>query len=571
MKRLTFVVLCVLAVTALAGATGQTETEPEQEVTEYSVYFDSDEVYKWFDNPTDIVTPYFEDRFGLRISEVLWRSGQITEQRINTLIASNSFPDVFISSIPGLVGAESQAKDLTELVPEYMPYYWNQVLDEGGRQMSTTFDKVWYVYKVDENPLLPEFSDDPYNNNRRLVPLIREDILAKLGYSFTPIAEIEARCQAEGRAVTMEDLRIDPVPYETYEEFGEFLRDIQALGLTDPAGNDVMVTSMRWGIQVLGMGADFWQNWVWHPDAGTCSGYLGSPEAKYYVHWWWQLYRDGVVDPDYVIQQTSQLQEKIATGRVAVFLDVPDIEGAQQSLLGYDDSWYIRPIPFPRTQPDNVSEFPLTPGHYAAMINKRLDDDTTRRLLEMWDFMNTAEGIQIMCYGPPDAGLTTTNGDGRTVFTEPLMSRVLSREKDLPGGVEELGLRGLSETVHAYGMYWSQIANCSAAPRDAYGLAIDHSIPPNINGLFQATRLLTIDDGMVKTTRAHNASEAASAAGNYWNSTFKYNEIARILNAETEAEFEEAWAWAMQRNEEIGRYSEAVSDMTEYFAQYGWE
>ena len=299
-----------------------------------------------------MVTKWYENTFKLHCKEVYWQSGQTTDQRIAAFIASNSLPDVVVANRASVFAALNYGMDLTDLVPKYMPYYWNTVLNDTLRKTLYVNNQVKFVYKYEAFGLDEKTGlNDPYFNQFNHTFMMREDILSKLGYKFTPMKEIDQKCNGEHRAPTVEDFKIDPAPYKTVDEFANFLRKINNLNLTDKGGNRVIPFSTIGGMQYLATAFDFSVLWKWNKDKKEADGYLGSPEAKEAIQWWCKLYndKDKLVDQDYIVQKIPQLQEKISTGRVAVFVDAIDTNAAKESLLKLDPTWDIRPMPFRRT------------------------------------------------------------------------------------------------------------------------------------------------------------------------------------------------------------------------------
>lgn len=581
MKRLTAVLTVLLVGSAMLFATGTTEVAPtEEDVYEYSVYFDTDELFEWWDNENDIVTPYFEEKFGLEVGEQLWRSGQLTNERINTFVASGSFPDVFIAGFSHVPALELLSYDLTDLIKEHMPTYWNEVLTEADQQLKTVNGKVFFVFKKDNVDWTEEALADPYQNGYGLSLQMREDILEELGYEFTPMQEIVETCQAEGRAVTLEDLGIThpdkevptwqgvSMPYGTPEEYAEFLAEVQQLGATDLSGNEVYPLTLRWGIQQIGAGAFNWSNgFRWNPETKQADGYLGSPETYDFLRWWWGMYRDGLLDPDYVIQTNTQLEEKVNSGQAAMWFE-PNQTNVQRSLLALDESWYVRPMPNPMGE-NHSYWYPYTPGYFAVHLSKDLPEEIVIRFLEMWDYMYTEEGLLDLIYGPEEAGFRTTRAsDGRVVFTDEMQELYDTREKGLEGAPDYYGLQHSSG--HRWGTFWSRIAYFSAAPRTTFGLSPNRAFPPEPEPLPRSRRLLSAFAMALTPDFAWAVGEASQATTDYWNSTFKYQDIAEMLNATTVAEFDEAFSEMQRRNESIGRYSEAVEEMTELFNMRGY-
>lgn len=581
-KRLsTLVAIALLLSASLVFATGVTE-EAEEEVYEYSVFFATDELFEWWDNPNDIVTPYFEEKFNLKIGDTFWNSGQRVEERVNTFVASNSFPDVFIAGFSYVPQIFDLAYDLTDLVEEHMPHYWNERLSEADRRLNTMNGEVRFIFKTDTTDWTPEALADPYHNGYGLSLQMREDILADLGYEFTPMQEIAAAVRAEHRAVTIGDMAIThpdkdlpewqgvSMPYSTPEEYAEFLAEIQSLGATDASGNEVYPLTLRWGIQQLGAGAFDWSNgYRWNPETHSAEGYLGSTGTHDFLKWWWGMYRAGLLDPDYVIQTNTQLEEKVNSGQAAMWFE-PNQDNVQRSLQAIDPSWNVRPMPNPMGDPHSYW-YPYTVGYFATFLSADLPEDIVIRMLEMWDYMYTEEGVLDLTYGPEEAGFRTVRAsDNRVVFTDEMQSLYDTREKGLDGGPDEYGLQ--HSAGHRWGNYWSKIAYLSAAPRDGAGLQLgpSRSFPPEQNALARIRRIFSGFAMALEPDFAWAQGEASTATAQYWNSTFKYQDIAEILNSETDAEFDAAFAEMEERNETIGRYSEAIEEMNTYFRSLGY-
>ena len=398
---------------------------------------------------------------------------------------------------------------------------------------------------------------------------MREDILTKLGYKFTPIDEISRICNAELRAPTLEDFAIDPVPYTTTDEFVEFLRAINDLGLTDQAGNRVIPYS------TLRSNGDFTAAfkmdyvWRWNPDTKQAEGYFGSEEAKQAYRAWVNLYNDPdeLLDPDYLIHEMAQIQEKIATGRVAVFDSQVDVTATDISLKSIDPTWSIRPLPLPANS-ERFGYTQTTTPFRCALINKDMKEDIVIRFLKMWEFMNTTEGLTITCFGPPGE-LTEISADGKMMFKEPLMSLVLENKTDLPGGPDELGVVGLPGTYMRYGDYWSRVAYTSGAPRHRFTVGIDRSFDPIIDVLAQGRRFMCEPRVAKDPDAAFPRGELANMPSSYMGS-FNTSDMSMLLNAKTDAEFDAVWDYVMEQNESVGQYSAAQKEMTAYFNSIGY-
>lgn len=580
MKRLAMfvLILCTMASFLWAGGAKEVNTE-EQEVYEYSVYFDTDELFEWWDNDNDVVTPYFEEKFGMKVGDQYWRSGQVTNERINTFVASGSFPDVFIAGFSHVPTLEPLSYDLTELVPQYMPNYWGR-LSDADKKLNMVNGKIFFIFKLDDVDWTEEALADPYQNGYGLSLQMREDILAELGYEFTPMQEIVEICQREGRQVTAKDMEIThpdkrlpkwqgvSMPYATPEQYADFLAEIKALGATDKSGNEVYPLTLRWGIQQIGAGAFDWSNgFRWNEKTQKAEGYLGSTETYDFLKWWWGMYRNEFLDQNYVIQTNTQLEEKVNSGQAAMWFE-PNQTNVQKSLLALDKSWYVRPMPNPMGEPHSYW-YPYTPGYFAVHLSKDLPEDIVIRFLKMWDYMYSDEGLYDLIYGPEDAGFRTVRAsDGRVVFTDEMQKHYDAKAKGVAGAPDDYGL--MHSVGHRWGTFWSRIAYFSAAPRSTFKLGPARANPPKPEPLQRIRRIFSAFGMSLAPDFAWAQGEASQAATDYWNATFKYQDIAEILNSSTEAEFDKAFEEMERRNEKIGRYSEAVEEMTEFFKARGY-
>lgn len=559
-NTLILLILFFTVLTPVFTAGRREKQDNDDEWLEYDFYYDTDVLQDWMNNPNDIVTPYVESKFKLKLRDVYWRSGMMTKERLATFIATDTLPHVFSGGLDAMLLAQDFATELQDLIPEYMPNYWNTSLEPWERNACMLENgKIFWLYKKDHHGMSEEALLDPYDNGIGLSPVIREDILAKLGFTFTPIKEIQITCREEKRAPTLEDWKIDPLPYRNAYEFADFLRRIKAGNFRDIHGNPVFPLTVRWGIQILATVFDWGSIWKYYPEDENCYAALGSKETKKFLEWWWSMYRDGLIDPQYVGQSPGQLQDKIASGRAAVTIYIADPKKTQDILLDHNPEWYLRPLPLPynSTDPREHGYYYLpTPGSSHLFLNKDNSDALTKRLMSMWDWLNTDEGIGVLCYGPPDAGLTVER-NGNLFFREPLMSQILQEKRFEPGGIEDLGLAGSSAYVNHEGNYWSKIGICSAAPKETRGIGIRYNLEPRPDVLSMGRRRFCAPSFAYGNAVANPSGEAPAAVWEYWNSTFKYNEISIILQAQTKDEFNKAFELIMERNDAVGRFREA--------------
>jgi hypothetical protein len=549
---------------------GSTESAAEK-AEEYTVFCETDILLPWVNGfEEDVVTPYFEEKFNLKIKEVFWRQGmQDVMQRLNQFIATDSLPDV------NMVSRGNQAyllqnemlKELTDFVRIEMPTYWSMLTEE-ERKVAEDDGKLYLVYKL--TPSVHDNLDDPHNSDFAHAPLIREDILTMLGYEFTPMKEVVEICELEQRAPTMEDIEIKPA-IETPDDFLALLRKIQDLNLTAD-GKPLIPWSVRWSIFHFGGMYDL-GHWMWNPRNKEAQGYLGTEHAKDYFQFINTCYREGLLDPEFASQQNPQIMEKASRGRLGVIMsDVPDLLTVHEALADIDPSMVYHPFPWPEEDPDLHGYMDVVvPGFHVVCISDKTDEGLVTRLMQMWDWMYTDEGWDTLVWGPASTGIWEWK-DGKRFFSDPNVWKAeLSAAES--GGPKDFGLQS-DNVKHKYGDFWSQIANLSGGPDKGYPRNISKSYPPEFTFMTvfnQARRICGHSHFASGVEASYGAGEASSYANKYYWSDFRNKDIVKLLTPSTFADFDAAWDEIVQANETKGRYTEGKEAMTEWFKAMGME
>lgn len=536
-------------------------------VMEYTAFHETDIVFDWFDNPKDVVTPFFEEKFNLKLTDRYWRQGQDPRQRLNQFLATKDLPNVMVvtrQTLAPLLAADA-LMDLTKLVPEYMPNYWNRLTLE-EQKVNMDDGKLFFVWKL--APKRNDNVDDIYNTMWAHAPLVREDLLAELGYDFTPVKELVDICRAENRVPTPEEIQITP-SIDTPEDFYKLLKQIDNLGITVD-GKKMIPWSVRWSIFHFGGMFDL-GHWQYRSSDGLAHGYLGTPMAKDYFQFINRCYQEGLLDPEFASQQNPQIMEKVSTGRVGVIMsDTPDLLTAHEALEQIDPAMVYHPIPWPEQDPNWHGYMDVdTPGLYVTAISADTPRETAIQLLKMWDYMYSDEGWDMLVWGPEDTGIWTWD-DGKRIFTDPKMWQAEVNAAET-GGPKGFGLQS-DNVLHKYGDFWSAIANFSAAPERGYPRNISKSYPYEFTfmGIFNHMRL---EAGRhhyaVGNKVSYGTGEAPGYANTYYWSDFRNRDIVKLLTPSTQAEFDKAWNEIMDANETKGRYEEGQEAMTEWFTSMG--
>jgi ABC-type glycerol-3-phosphate transport system substrate-binding protein len=551
---------------------GEPIAEEDLPLVKYSVYYGvTGQLPPWIDNPDDVVTPYVENKFKLQIEEVVWPAGM--PNRLNTLIASNSVPEVILLDPNGVMDVIDKGivKELTELIPQYMPTYWTKYLLDVDKAFCQVDGKVYWVYKRDAGrERTPEENlADPYFVGGGHAPFVREDILAQCGYSFKSIKEIEQDCIAEGRVPTEEEMQITPA-IATPDDFYEFLKKVKSLDIK--VGDLPMIPwSTTWSIFHFGSMFNF-GHWKWDDEQQTCYAYLGAPEAKEYFKYLAKLYQEELLDKDFLVQKTEDLRQKVGSGRVAVCMnDVEGLEGVRQALQEMDPSYQLRPIPWPEKDDNHGYYDVYSPAWFLVLINKDVSDDLAIRLLKMWDWMYTDEGYDILVWGPEEAGFWEIK-DGKKVFKDPEMWEISKARKLNAGGPDQYGLHAM-EGFYGGGNLWSKIANCSGGPSNGGIRGTDRSYPPDTIDVFRrmaywAAKEHTLYDSP-STKGSYGVGELVGKTSTFYWSEFTSKYLPGLLTAESDAEFDKEWDNMYKDFLRITEYEKAVEIMTEWFRSMG--
>ncbi len=517
-------------------------------------------------NANDVVTPYFEKLFNVEFEMIASLPGRTAEEEYALHKAADTVPEIM--SPGGRLGAQKLAltgdfADMTDHLPA-MPNYTRYIHEPTWPRFENN-GRHYVLPHLGVNGLDPRFQDDVFWRGFGVWPLLaREDILAKCGYKFTPLDEIAVDTTAKGIWPTLDQLAIEPA-IDTPAEFDELLRKIRALDIQVGARPLYPINSIYWSVFHISSQMD---NGHWRVnDEGEVDGYLGLPGAYPWYKMWSQWYQDDLLDPEYVIQKNDQLQTSWAMGRAAVGLMVPDLPAARQALRAQDPTAVVRPIPWPK-EDERYGFFDIFEcGFTCSLFSKKLGDNITR-LVELTDYLSSDEGQEIVCWGPPDAGLYVTGTDGRKQWKDE------ETRKNIMDNISE------TQNADYYGL-WHPASNkasrVSWAMPHCTPVEADYrkNYPPELQIEIVVPRVFSMDlncsyntDGRV--TYGDGGGNCEDVNAYYWNS-FVNDQISRLLEAKDEGAFDAAWEGIMETFIAEGNYAAAKADVAKWFAEYAPE
>ena len=571
-KRLTTLLIAIMLVMSmLLGSFAAAEEEEELPWIDIVVDLELSDNANFIDNPNDVVTPWIENKFHIRITDVI-QGGLTTisfKERLATYIASNNLPDVVIAGVESCAYAvdtgyygqgyedliENNMPNLAKYFPEE---FWPRYMNDGVKTQ---------IPQVAVDTRQEPYASDPFVNPMGAWSLwVREDVLAQCGYTFEPIKEIAARTTDIGEVPTVEDFEITPA-IETPEDFHELLTKINELNITVGDSKLIPFSSIDWSQFHLGSMFDFGH---WRiTDDGNVGGFLGSSGAKEYYKYLNTLYNEGLIDPDFIVQTSDQLQSKIASGRVAAGMYIADPNAAQTALyqtVGEDAS--IRYISWPKADDTGLGAYDIFEGGFwRCIIKSDLEEDVKKRLIEYFDWFYSDEAMDIMSWGPEEAGLYTTDENGVRHFVDPQTESDIMNDVSGGKGADYYGLYSPGQST--YFKYLSKAGACAPYVTNYNKYAPQRSAENvKLNMLTYNKLLLSLGgyDTSGRYAYGDGTNEVAAINSWYW-SKFTGELCAPILTATTDEEFENAWNEMYEEFVEDTDYETAVENMTAWFEE----
>ena len=529
---------------------------------EYSIDLAVSSVATTLDNPNDVVTPYVEDRFRIRVSDIVQNgvSDLGFKERIDKYAASGNMPDVVIAGNENCAYAVATGKfaDLTEQIEKMDnlnktidPVFWPRFMNGG---------------KKTQIPITgPDVTKEPYASDPYVPPMsswclwIREDILEKCGYDFMTLAEIDRQYLARSLIAPAEIYRTNP-PVSTPEDFYELLKKIEALKIE--VGGEPLIpwSSSGWSQFHMGSMFDFGQ-WRADPVTGEADAFLGSPGAYEYYKFLNKLYREKLIDQDFMHHSDDQLQSLIESGRVAMGMYIPGAQDAQAALYSSaGDGAVIRYIEWPKRR-EGAGAFDIFEnGFWRLIIRDEFPDKD--RLTQYFDWFYSEDGQDILTWGPEEAGLWEYR-DNVKRFVEPRVEEDCLNGVTGGRGADYWGLYTI--TSGSFFPYLSKAGIC--APYTTVNYAdYRRSFPPKLDSMVMNRAAVSLGGYDRSGRYAYgDGSETVSAVAGYYWSTFMSEDADALLGAEDDAEFDALWADVYARFVVDTDYAKARQIMADWF------
>lgn len=543
-----------------SGSTSESSGDIPKPLLEYTVLTVFEESPTLgYDNPDDVVTPVVEEKFNIKVKDILFSGGVGPVERVNMLVAAGTLPDVVIIDNPNLPVAYATGAfaDLTSFKGKMVntDIYvsdagWNR-LTVDGKLVAIPKDMSGGQIDLDNPDVAVKVNEDIfYRPSQNWALVVNEKILEQAGYTFKTVAQVQEELDANPRSITYDDVKIVP-ELKTIGDFEELIYKIKALDIKVDGKPLIPLSLPDWAAAHVSTLYSPTYGYYCNPETMDVTGFLFNPGMKDFYRNWKKWYDDGIVDSDYLIHKGEQFQEKSASGRVAIMMPGFDQNAVRQNLKEQGSD--LRVIPWP------VADFGSTyidssfPGGFGnIMINKNFKD--IDRLLTYFDWFQSDEAKDLLTWGPESANLWSIKDGVKKLNDDSLWEAIRDGGKTADGkDAESFGINSTSKASKtAPGILYNDVSINRSYPVkfDAYNDMFN----------FVSTEKLNKDGTVIPP--AGEKSNTASAY--YWNTT-RTTKIAELLSTKSDQEFDNVWEAILNDFKVNGEYEAAIEEMKPAF------
>lgn len=528
----------------------------------YNVFTFTQSIPAWVNEEDDEMGKYVENRFKIKVGDVSFLQGMTFKERMNLFIAVGDLPDVVqVYGDTVTVPSTGRYAELGDLIKQNCPNYMKLVPEEAWK------DQLYNGRLYDfGQPAVDgaDYPDDPYASpNQTWAQFVTsEGVLAKCGYTYTPLEEINKQINESGKKPTADLYKIEP-EIKTPDDFYNFLKKIKEV-YPKVNGQDVIPFSIPiWLEPHFGytFGLSGW--WKYDPDTKKVNSFLDDKYSKDYWKFMNKLYNEGLLDKNFAVQKLEQMNDNILNGRIKSFMwssTYPSHQDVQTAIKKADPNDNIRAIRLPvqpGANPAGIDHQGKTSGTY-FFINKDFKD--IPRLLKYWDWCLSQEANELCQWGPESLELWEMK-DGKRVWKDEEMHKALNDGnmdylktryygKGLGFGFDSLSSKAFcSRTVPVISGYnpytWKKSYKFEISPNDY--------ITQNV--------YVSAGGWDTKGYLSPGGNDATNKVNDFIYGEFEQQFSAKLFAAKNDADFEKAWEETIKYfNEKIG-YSTAKKDM----------
>lgn len=360
-KMICFILASVMMASLLAGCSGAKNGDSSNDkkdstqrpkvtiLTNINVDTEGTDV-----NDNDYIK-YIEEQTGIDIEFINDTSSDYS-QKLNTVMASSNLPDAVM-----LMG-DTQRSDLARFAAEEMFISLDDYIDDFPNLKANIKQESWDVTK--------------YDGKIYAVPFQR--------YDSSPFMTFMNRSW-------LEKLNINPeTDLVTIDDWYNVLKRFVT---EDPDGNGVDDT---YGITATSSGTHF-TNFTFQDSFGAAKAKFVDgellpnyilPEYKEWLIFMNKLYTEGILDPNFIVDDPSTIWDKITTGKAGSFLWFWGLTELQS--MGFDRTTMVAVRPPVKKDQSEASYVYSSPNRHMMAITS--DCENPENVLKIWDWATSVDG-----------------------------------------------------------------------------------------------------------------------------------------------------------------------------------
>ena len=375
LKRGTSVILSVAMISVFYGCGNKKETVTENDKLEVTVF--STQLSDFAQNPDTPIARMIEEKFNIVIKPIA-ADGNTWEEKLNTLLASGQIPDIFTS-----LGPVSRTYQFNTWIRDGFMLNLSEYVNENDYpEFSKALKRFDWLKGLEQGshyciPVATYFED--YEAVSNMANLVRQDWMENLGIK-------------------------QPTNIDEYYEM------LRAFTYDDPDGNgkdDTYGITSSGGVyrfvpiyNMFDVSLDRFRNvdGEWIPEVIT-------DDMKECIKFLKKLYDEKILDPDFIINTEAQGTENFLSGKAGSLYSSASVswyngfctkfaniypDKDPSSLIDYMD--VVEGKNGKRV--DGVSNF-----WGVSSINGQLEETKIKRILEMYEYFMSEEGMEMFRYG----------------------------------------------------------------------------------------------------------------------------------------------------------------------------
>jgi multiple sugar transport system substrate-binding protein/putative aldouronate transport system substrate-binding protein len=329
--------------------------------------------------------------------------------KLNSLMASGQTPDVFVTYGPGDADGFQKMRDGGALLP--LTKYLKQYPNIDARL------KRWEAQAKDG-----EFYALPVEIRLDHTFFIRKD-----------------RIDALGMAV--------PGTIEEFYNVAVALK--KAYGGYPISSSPAHTAGFFWLYPIFYAFGGAWEDWVSESNQlMPCWISNGNKEALRYIN---KLYKDGLLDPDFISNSDADKREKFYSGKASIIMD-SEYPSIAKDILSRDQNARLATFGV-LNGPGGAGMWGMDGFFTAVSINANLDNAKIKKVLGFFDYLYSSEGLKLLRYGVKDVHWKDLNGKIVPLFAKKGENYVTLQDIDGSASV-----RGFVEFESAYYPEWTPYA-----------------------------------------------------------------------------------------------------------------